>query len=210
MRIRINPVRFVPVAAMFTSVLSRTLRFTQEGLEECEQIRQQGAKFVVPLWHDELFPLIHLHRNQGVVAVVSQSQDGEFLSQVMARFGFKLARGSSRRGGTEALIAARKEMREHSADVVFTVDGPRGPRHKVKKGAIFMAAKTRAHLVPLRVFMSRSFVFQKAWDKFQLPLPGAHCRVVYGQPYLVPEHFSGEEMARECLHLEQILKELGS
>ncbi|GAB6060849.1 lysophospholipid acyltransferase family protein [Desulfonatronum parangueonense] len=210
MRLHINPIRFVPVAAMLTNLLSRTLRFTQEGLAECEQMRQQGARFVVPFWHDELFPLIHLHRDQGVVAVVSQSRDGEFLSQVMARFGFKLARGSSRRGGAGALIAARKEMREHGADVVFTVDGPRGPRHKVKEGAIYLAAKTGAHLVPLRVFMSRSYVFQNAWDKFQLPWPGAHCRVVYGRPYLVQESLSADDMARECLRLEEKLHQLGS
>jgi len=107
MGLRINPLRFVPAAVLFTDLLSRTLRFSQQGLDHCEQLRDQGAKFVVAFWHDELFPLIHLHRDQGVVAVVSQSQDGEFLSQVMARFGFYLARGSSRRGGAGALIAAR-------------------------------------------------------------------------------------------------------
>ncbi|WP_092117959.1 lysophospholipid acyltransferase family protein [Desulfonatronum thiosulfatophilum] len=209
MRLRINPVRFVPIAAMLTNLLSRTLRYSQENFEECEQMRGRGVRFVVPCWHDELFPLLHLHRDQGVVAVVSQSRDGEFLSQVMARFGYKLARGSSRRGGAGALIAARKEMREHGADVVFTVDGPRGPRHKVKEGAIYLAAKTGVHLLPLRVFMSRSFVFQNAWDKFQLPWPGAHCRVVYGRPYLVPGILSADEMTLECLNLEEKLHQLG-
>lgn len=209
MGIRVNPLWFVPPAVLFTEVLSRTLRFSQEGLEEGERVRREGP-IVVPFWHDELFPLIHLHRNQGVVAVVSQSRDGEFLSQVMARFGFQLARGSSRRGGVAALIAARKEMRVRNADVVVTVDGPRGPRHKVKEGAVYLAAKTGAPLIPLRVFMSRSFVFQKAWDKFQLPWPGARCRVVYGRPYRVPAEMTAEDMAQECLRLEGLLIALGS
>lgn len=208
MGLRINPLRFVPAAVLFTDLLSRTLRFSQQGLDQCEQLRTRGAKFVVAFWHDELFPLIHLHRNQGVVAVVSQSQDGEFLSQVMARFGFHLARGSSRKGGAGALIAARRAMRERGADIVFTVDGPRGPRHKVKEGAVYLAAKTGAHLVPLRVSMSRAFVFRKAWDRFQLPWPGALCRVVYGQPYRVPEVLTPEELAGECSQLENRLNAL--
>ncbi|WP_028571069.1 lysophospholipid acyltransferase family protein [Desulfonatronum lacustre] len=209
MGIRVNPLWFVTPAVLFTEVLSRTLRFSQEGLEDVEGVRREEP-IVVPFWHDELFPLIHLHRDQGVVAVVSQSRDGEFLSQVMARFGFQLARGSSRRGGVAALIAARKEMRSRNADVVVTVDGPRGPRHKVKEGAVYLAAKTGAPLVPLRVFMSRSFVFQKAWDKFQLPWPGARCRVVYGRPYRIPAELTAEDMARECSRLEGLLNALGS
>lgn len=206
---RVDPLWFVSPAVLFTEVLSRTLRFTQEGLEEGELVRKAGP-LVVPFWHDELFPLIHLHRNQGVVAVVSQSRDGEFLSQVMAKFGFQLARGSSRRGGVAALIAARREMRSRNADVVVTVDGPKGPRHKVKEGAVYLASKADAPLVPLRVYMSRSFIFQKSWDKFQLPWPGARCRVVYGKPYRIPPVMSAEETAAECLRLEAMLNTLGS
>ncbi|WP_045220689.1 lysophospholipid acyltransferase family protein [Desulfonatronum thioautotrophicum] len=206
---RLNPLRFVSPAVLFTELLSRTLRFTQEGLAEGERERKKGP-LVVPFWHDELFPLIHLHRNQGVVAVVSQSRDGEFLSQVMTRFGFQLARGSSRRGGVAALIAARREMRSRNADVVVTVDGPKGPRHKVKEGAVYLASKAGAPLVPLRVYMSRSFVFQKSWDKFQVPWPGARCRVVYGKPYRVPPVMSAEETVAECLRLEATLNTLGS
>lgn len=209
MGIRVNPLWFVTPAGLFAEVLCRTLRFSQEGLEDVERVRREGP-LVVPIWHDELFPLVYLHRDQGVVAVVSQSRDGEFLSQVLARFGFQLARGSSRRGGVAALIAARKEMRARNADVVVTVDGPRGPRHKVKEGAVYLASKTGVPLIPLRVFMSRSFVFRKAWDKFQLPWPGARCRVVYGRPYRVPAEMSAEDMARECSRLEDMLNTLGA
>lgn len=208
MGLRIDPVLFAPAAALLVRLLNRTLRFSQEGLEPCLRLRSQGKNVVAAFWHDELFPLIHLHRRQGIVAVVSQSRDGEFLSQIMTRFGFKLARGSSRRGGAAALIAAKAAMREQGADVVFTVDGPRGPRHKVKAGAIYLAAKSGAPLVPIRVFMSRSLVFRKTWDQFQLPWPGARCRAVYGQPYQILAEQSAESLQAECLRLEQILNSM--
>jgi lysophospholipid acyltransferase (LPLAT)-like uncharacterized protein len=101
-------------------------------------------------------------------------------------------------------------MRARNADVVVTVDGPRGPRHKVKEGAVYLAAKAGAPLVPLRIFMSRSFIFQNAWDKFQLPWPGARCRVVYGRPYRVSAEMTAEEMVRECSRLEGLLNALGT
>jgi len=176
-----------------------------EGMEPWLRLRSQGQSLVAAIWHDEMFPMIYLHRDQGVVAVISQSRDGEFVSQVVTRFGFKLARGSSRRGGVAALVSARKEMREHQADIVVTVDGPRGPRHKVKEGVIYLAARTGAPILPIRVFMSRSFVFRKAWDRFQLPWPGSLCRVVYGEPYHVPREQTSESLQAECLRLEQVL-----
>lgn len=208
MGMHIDPVLFAAPVALLAKLWSRTLRFSQEGVEQPLRLKSQGQSVVAAFWHDELFPLIHLHRDQGVVVVVSQSRDGEFLSQVLSRFGFQLARGSSRRGGASALVAARKAMRDRGADVVFTVDGPRGPRHKVKEGAIYLAAKTGANLLPLRVFMSRAFIFRKAWDQFQLPWPGARCRVVYGQPYRVSEEQSPESLQAECVRLEGILNSM--
>ncbi len=208
MAVRIDPVCFAPAVARLARLWNMTLRFSQEGIEPYLALRAQGKNVVAAFWHDELYPLIHLHRDQGIVAVLSQSRDGEFLSQVMARFGFKTARGSSRRGGTAALVAARKQMREHNADIVFTVDGPRGPRHKVKEGAIYLAAKAGSPLVPIRVFMSRTHVFRKAWDRFQLPLPGAHCRAVYGKPYHIPADQTQESLQAECVRLEQILNSM--
>lgn len=208
MGLRIDPVFFAPAAALLVRLLNRTLRFSQEGIEPYLALRSQGKNVVAAFWHDELYPLIHLHRDQGIVAVLSQSRDGEFLAQVMSRFGFKTARGSSRRGGVAALVAARKQMREHNADIVFTVDGPRGPRHKVKEGAVYLAAKSGSPLVPIRVFMSRTYVFRKAWDRFQLPLPGARCRAVYGQPYHIPEEQTPESLQAECARLERILNSM--
>jgi lysophospholipid acyltransferase (LPLAT)-like uncharacterized protein len=205
MGLRIDPVVFAPAVALFAKAWCRTLRLSVEGMEPWLRLRSQGQSLVAAIWHDEMFPMIYLHRDQGVVAVISQSRDGEFVSQVVTRFGFKLARGSSRRGGVAALVSARKEMREHQADIVVTVDGPRGPRHKVKEGVIYLAARTGAPILPIRVFMSRSFVFRKAWDRFQLPWPGSLCRVVYGEPYHVPREQTSESLQAECLRLEQVL-----
>ena len=70
-------------------------------------------------------------------------------------------------------------MRESGICGCVTVDGLRGPRHEVKEGAIFLAARADAPIVPIRLFMERRKVF-KSWDRFQLPLPFS--RVSMGAP----------------------------
>ncbi|MDZ7759925.1 MAG: lysophospholipid acyltransferase family protein [Desulfovermiculus sp.] len=163
-------------------IWSKTLRYSRIGYDRLEQGSRKGP-VIYALWHDELFPLCYLHRNQGVVAVVSSSKDGEMLAQVLSRLGFQLARGSSSRNGMQAVRQVLQTMNRTGANAVFTVDGPRGPRHEVKEGAVYLAAKSGLPLVPVRVHMHPVKRFHKAWDKFQLPLPGARCTVYYGLPY---------------------------
>jgi lysophospholipid acyltransferase (LPLAT)-like uncharacterized protein len=129
---------------------------------------------------------------------------------VLESFGFLTVRGSSSRGGMRALVAARKLMDEQGVGIIFTVDGPRGPRHKVKPGAVFLARLAGSPIVPVRVVMSRAKVFHRAWDKFQLPLPFSKCTIIYGDPVIVPDLGDNPaDMQRQCEHLERIMESLG-
>jgi lysophospholipid acyltransferase (LPLAT)-like uncharacterized protein len=180
---KIDPALFSPVVSVLYRMWSYTLRYQREGFGPIERLKSQRQLLVYAIWHDELFPLMHLHRGERVIAVVSQSRDGELLARTLAFNGFLLARGSSSRGGLKALISAQRQMHKMGSDAVFTVDGPRGPRHKVKEGAVYLADRAAAHIVPVRVRMAPIKIFHKAWDRFQLPLPFARCLVRYGPPY---------------------------
>lgn len=170
----------------------------------------QARRPVIILWHDEIFPLIPAHADVGLACVVSQSQDGELLAQVLERFGFATMRGSSSRGGLRALIAAKRFMDKTGKGVIFTADGPRGPRHRIKPGAIFLAEHAGSPIVLVRVIMDKSLIFQKAWDKFQLPWPFSRCTIVYGDPIDLPAT-SGDENAlnQQCCFLEERMHDLG-
>lgn len=188
----------------------RTLRYTRIGIDPVQQARSQGP-VIFALWHDELFSPSYLHRHEGIIAVVSASQDGEILAQVLSRLGYQLARGSSSRNGMQAVRQVLEHMRRTQADAVLTVDGPRGPRHQVKEGAVYLAAKSGLPVVPVRVHMHPVKRFHKAWDKFQLPLPGARCSVYYGQPYtLGGQKINSRSLQTECARLESALQKLGA
>lgn len=189
-------------------VWGKSLRFELINPEIPGNPEIWANRFVAAIWHDEMFPLIAYHAYENVTAIVSQSKDGEILAQVLHRFGYQTARGSSSRGGIRALVTAIKQMDASGAGTVVTVDGPRGPRHQVKPGAIFLAHKAKAPVIPVRAFMSSKFVFKKAWDRFQLPLPFSKCTLVYGDPIRIEDCETEEQMDAHCAHIERVLNEM--
>ena len=185
-----------------------TIRYTEVNRVAIEHTTDQGLPVVLCLWHDELFPLIYLKRQLRIIALVSQSGDGELLAGVLERMGLETARGSSTRGGMKALLAAARRMRQDGLCGCVTVDGPRGPRHEVKEGAIFLAGRAAAPIVPIRLFMTRRKVF-RSWDRFQLPWPFSRVAMVCGDAY----RFTGdirdpEQIAAACRELEARLNAL--
>ena len=99
-------------------------------------------------------------------------------------------------------------MRKENRAICITVDGPRGPRHEVKQGVVYLAQLTGAKIVLVRAFMARRIVFG-SWDRFQLPLPFSKVKVVYSSPYSLEwdDTNNGDRaaLAREAQKLKVLL-----
>jgi lysophospholipid acyltransferase (LPLAT)-like uncharacterized protein len=124
-------------------------------------------------WHNRLFmvPYVWLHtrsRKEGA-ALISASKDGEILAAFLKRFRLRPVRGSSSRRGVAALMELIRLV-ESGFDVGITPDGPRGPRYTFNPGAITLAQKTGAKIIPVRLIYS-SFWQIKSWDGFMIPKP---------------------------------------
>ena len=141
-----------------------------------------GEPACAAFWHNELFALMYVRGRGRLVAIVSQSGDGELLARVLEGMDIATARGSSSRGGVRAMVKAAQLMRKESRITCFAVDGPRGPRHVVKDGVIHLARLGKVKIVPIRIFMNRCKIFA-SWDRFQLPLPFSRVEVSYGPPF---------------------------
>jgi lysophospholipid acyltransferase (LPLAT)-like uncharacterized protein len=125
-------------------------------------------------------------RRRGIVVMTSQSFDGEYIARFIQRFGYGAARGSSTRGGTGALVEMVKLMRA-GCPTAFTIDGPRGPRHEAKMGAVLLAKKTGAPVLPFSVNAARYYA-PPSWDRLQVPLPFTRARVRIAPPiYVAPD-----------------------
>ncbi len=154
-----------------------------------------GARgpWVLSFFHGTQFPLLAWRRPRPTVTLVSLSSDGSLQAGLLRAAGLGVVRGSSSRGGARGLAALVRRIKG-GWDAAFAVDGPRGPRGKVKGGALLAARATRALLVPMGSAVARGKVFERAWDRYALPWPFSRVTVVLGAP--LPATCTAEELER--------------
>lgn len=165
-------------------LLYKTLRPVYLQQQYAQSAWHGGTPVVLAFWHGRmLYFLPHYHR-QRFTMLVSQSKDGEFVSRVLQRFGVDVTRGSSSRGGTQALRMLVRKLRSgyHAA---LTPDGPRGPRYGVQPGVVAVAKQTGAAIVPV-TYSAQWQTTLRSWDAFMIPWPFSRVAVVYGPPIYVP------------------------
>jgi len=155
------------------------------------------APLIYAMWHGRLLLLPCLYGGRGAHTLTSRSRDGELVSRWIRRLGLVPVRGSSSRGGGEALRALTRALR-NGREVVVVPDGPRGPREVLKPGVIALARLSGAPIVPVAVGASREWRL-RSWDEFRIPRPFARCVVRFGEPIHVARTAgpAGEEAARK-------------
>ncbi|MFH1052647.1 MAG: lysophospholipid acyltransferase family protein [bacterium] len=150
------------IALNLLKIISKTWRFQITGTNP-------GSPGILAFWHGDMLAVWKYFSDVNPVAVISQSRDGEILSGLLSKWNYSLIRGSSSKGSKEALT----EIVEKASNnlVLITPDGPRGPYHEFKPGAVVAAQRSGTKLYLCNVKMSSKFRFKKSWDKFSLPLP---------------------------------------
>ncbi len=199
-----SELRFESAGVLGTGLVAglfMTTRVERVGVEHYLQFREAGQPIMFVFWHGQLLPLVHYHRHEGIVVLVSEHDDGEYVTRVIHRHGFGTVRGSSTRGGRKGLkglVRAAKEGR----DLAVTPDGPKGPPGVFKPGALAAAQMAGLPVVPIALSASSGYRFA-SWDGFLLPRPFSKIRIDYLEPRTVPRDASRED-------LERIAEEIGA
>lgn len=183
------------------AALGHTLRWRVEGLESLDQVAAAGQQPVLAFWHGRILGATYYFRRRNIVVMTSENFDGEWISGIIERFGYRTARGSTSRGAGRALAA----MRRHSATgstVGFAVDGPRGPAERVQPGALWLAKVTGNPVVPFHVEAARYWT-ARSWDRTQVPAPFARMALVVGAPYPVASDARDDEFEARRVTLER-------
>lgn len=188
------------------SGLFRTCRFEITGAESYLRFWRSGQPVVFVLWHGRLLAGAYAQRGNGLVALISQHRDGEYIARVVERWGYGTVRGSSTRGGTAALRQLVRCVRE-GRSVVLTPDGPQGPRERMKPGALRVAQLSGAPVIPVATGASRSW-WVEGWDRFQIPKPFSRIRMVYGEPLHIARTAGDAELEKRGLEVERRLRAL--
>jgi lysophospholipid acyltransferase (LPLAT)-like uncharacterized protein len=191
-----------PVIAGLVRTLASSWRIQLVNEDRWRAIYDGGRAHVFLLWHEALLPLLWQHRDQGIVIVVSEARDGQYLSDLALSLGYRAVRGSSTRGGTRALLGAVRELRA-GRSLAFTPDGPRGPRRELKPGVVAAAQRGGGIVVPIHAQTDRAWRLH-SWDRFLIPKPLARVVITYGRPFEIGPGEAGLaeglELAEERLH----------
>jgi lysophospholipid acyltransferase (LPLAT)-like uncharacterized protein len=188
-------------------LVGRSLRWETFGWGNWDSARQMGKGLVYTCWHRQIFAGTWFWRQRGIVAMASQNFDGEYITRILQKNGYGVARGSSSRGGAKALVEMIGCQRQ-GLDTVFTIDGPRGPRFVAKPGSVQLAKATGAAILCFHSAVRPSFVFQKSWDRTEFPFPFSRAAMFVAPPIFVPRDADRAEQARKLQQVQAILDEL--
>lgn len=163
----------------------------------------RSRHFILAFWHSRILLVSFLYQGWGGLILVSRSKDGEFIARVVERQGHTTVRGSTTRGGRQALVQMIRRLKTETRPGVIIPDGPQGPRFQVQPGIIALAKKTGLPIIPVTYSARRAKIFD-SWDRFMLPYPFTDCRVVYGTPVCVASGCdrNAEERSRSFLEHE--------
>jgi lysophospholipid acyltransferase (LPLAT)-like uncharacterized protein len=182
-------------------IIGATVRYNITGWEN----HTEGQPLVYCFWHNRIPIATHFWRNRGIVVMSSRSFDSEYIARFIQRFGYGAARGSSTRGARAALIQMIRAVKAGKS-AAFTVDGPSGPLYEAKPGAVLLAERAGAEILPFSISLDRYWELP-SWDCIQIPKPYAKARVVIGNRIRVDG--DGQEGTEALRHkLQSTLDEL--
>jgi lysophospholipid acyltransferase (LPLAT)-like uncharacterized protein len=183
-------------------LIGPTLRIAVSYEDGAQQTLDQRP-LIASFWHSCMIPATYIFRNMGIRVMSSNSYDGEYMGRIIHKFGFVAVKGSSSRNAVRALLGLRRAL-EEGWTVAFTLDGPRGPRHKVKPGPVALARSSGLALTTFHAAVDRAWVLN-TWDRLMIPVPFSRVLVRVGKLIPVPEDATDEDVERYTAELQAAL-----
>jgi Kdo2-lipid IVA 3' secondary acyltransferase len=186
-------------------LLLRTLSYSVRNDAAVRARIKSGNPFVLTFWHGSMFYAWWRMRNTNASALISRSSDGQILAGVLEKWKYMVIRGSSSRGSKEAMELMRDAVRQGHI-LCVTPDGPRGPLHEMKMGAVRVAQTMQVPLIIVSVGYKRSRKL-RSWDRFEVPAPFTKAVVEFSDPIFVDAAFSGEALDEYRAQLEKRMQQ---
>jgi lysophospholipid acyltransferase (LPLAT)-like uncharacterized protein len=150
------------------TILCKSLKIVRQNNRVIETLNKNNQNYVLAFWHGTMLLPWYLHGSK-----------------------YKVIRGSSSTGSDVAL-GIMVDYAKNRYSVAITPDGPRGPRHNFKAGAVVTAKKTGIPLILAGVGFKRK-KFLSNWDKFEIPYFFTTAKIVYSDPFYVNRKLTFEE-----------------
>jgi len=185
------------------NLYAKTIRLRLENEDMIKNHLENDGRVIMASWHQRFFAGLDSPRRfkKTISIMISRSRDGDFAADIAERLGWTPVRGSSSRGGKEALRKMTDSVIKNQV-AGHIVDGPTGPPHVIKPGLISMAQQSGAAICPTYVFYENAWTFN-SWDRFMVPKPFSRVVFRFGSLESIPEKMGPKEFERLRLHIEQ-------
>ncbi|MBA3582052.1 MAG: lysophospholipid acyltransferase family protein [Gammaproteobacteria bacterium] len=201
------------VLKLYLRVLWWGSRKTIIGMQHIEPFLLAKKPIIACFWHQHMLApsmlIIRLHqqRRLKLTFLISPSKDGEIPTGAMRDWGIPTVRGSSSKTGASALRQMTNIIKREGRSLCITPDGPRGPVHEFKSGALIVSRFTGAPVIPLSVHADKCWKFN-SWDGFILPKPFTRFVLTIGEPLIIDAKATETEIETHAQNMQKYMYEL--
>lgn len=185
---------------------SASWRKDDTELAYIDSLLNSGERLLFVFWHGKYLPLFTLLEGRNMMVFSSQSFRGEIIENICRRFGYASIQIPKHEPG-EAYPFVKGALQLHNAGALV-LDGPLGPYHDVKSGALRLASDLGFLLVPVSLASHPKLIMAGRWDKRELPHLFAKVVLCVGEPIHVPNHLSGEDISEWGARLRATMEKL--
>lgn len=181
----------------YTSLTYHVARGIKEiGKEKLTTPLREGRSVICPIWHQRLSCYFKVMGGYNALMMIGRDPKFDIFARFCEKLGMEVIRGGTGQGGKEALEMIEIKCRERPRVVGFAVDGPYGPFHKARPGAVLLSSRLKAPIVPVSWAATKNIQFKKQWDRKIVPLTGAKALFLYGTPMPPPNSLERESISK--------------
>lgn len=193
------------VAGAFVAILriwSASFRKDARQLDRLDRYAAEGHQVLAVFWHGKYLPLFPLAKGKNAIVITVNSFRGRVIGEVCKRFGYRpvLLPTEANSHGFPELV---RQVKENASLIALALDGPTGPYHRIRSGALTLSAVHGVVLAPIGVASSRKIVMRSRWDRQEAPLPFSRIAVAVGEMI----ELSQKEDQLDVKHMEQIVQQ---
>jgi lysophospholipid acyltransferase (LPLAT)-like uncharacterized protein len=170
------------IAGVMVTILrlwSATLRKQTSQLGRLDRYMADGRQVLAVFWHGKYLPLFPLAKGKHAVVITINSFRGRVIGEICKRFGYRpvLLPVDANAHGFPALV---DQVKGNAGLIALALDGPTGPFHRIRSGALTLSAVHGVVLAPIGLASSRKIVMRSRWDRQEAPLPFSRVAVAVG------------------------------
>jgi len=172
------------LGSLYIRLVFLTGRWSVVNGGHAQALWDRNSPFILAFWHGRILMMPKSWRaSVPIHMLISQHRDGQLIARTVSHFGIDTVQGSTTRGGSAALRAMLKFLKNGEC-VGITPDGPKGPRMRASDGIVAVARLAGVPILPATFATSRRKLLG-SWDRFAVALPFSTGVFVWGDPITV-------------------------